>query len=238
LDSMCVVKFKPNEVKTSEKVKEFYRLQSKKKPYTQTWADTIKEFDRCAKEELKKKQDMESAYRHSKCRLCDQPCVVRQIRSNRNNNQGKWFLSCIDGNRVRSGHTWTMLGNSLPREQPRTLHQIPKPSADGANKDSLKGKRFVSTGTFSKLGGGEGLSVGKEKLKELITSFGGAVTGSISGKTNYLVVGDEPGAKKLEEAEKRGVPKIDLDALLNMTSSVEMIVKEEAVGKQNKYYDV
>jgi hypothetical protein len=34
-----------------------------------------------------------------------------------------------------------------------------------------------------------GLNLGKDKLKGLVESFGGKVTGSVSGLTNYLVVG-------------------------------------------------
>ena len=39
------------------------------------------------------------------------------------------------------------------------------------------------------LGGGSGLGLGKKKAEDIITTFGGKVTGSISGKTNYLLVG-------------------------------------------------
>ena len=43
----------------------------------------------------------------------------------------------------------------------------------------------------------------------MIESFGGKVTGSISGKTNFVIVGEEPGVKRLEEAKSKGVPTID-----------------------------
>jgi DNA ligase (NAD+) len=39
----------------------------------------------------------------------------------------------------------------------------------------------------------------------LIESLGGSVTDSISGKTAYLVVGEDPGSK-LDKARKLGVP--------------------------------
>jgi hypothetical protein len=35
--------------------------------------------------------------------------------------------------------------------------------------------------------------LGKDKVKRMVTSFGGRVTGSVSGKTNYLIVGKQPG---------------------------------------------
>lgn len=47
----------------------------------------------------------------------------------------------------------------------------------------ISGKRFVLTGDFSVEGG-------KNTVKEMIISEGGKVTGSVSGKTNYVVVGE------------------------------------------------
>ena len=58
---------------------------------------------------------------------------------------------------------------------------------------ALDGLRFVLTGTFPEIGGGSGLGLGKKKTEALIESFGGKVTGSISGKTDYLLVGKDPG---------------------------------------------
>jgi len=50
-------------------------------------------------------------------------------------------------------------------------------------------------------------------MKELIQSFGGKVTSSISGKTHYVITGEEPGAKRLEEAASKGVTALDCFAL-------------------------
>lgn len=47
----------------------------------------------------------------------------------------------------------------------------------------------------------------------MIESFGGRVTGSVSGKTSYLVVGKAPGAKKVMEAAAKGVPTVDVAGL-------------------------
>ena len=52
---------------------------------------------------------------------------------------------------------------------------------------------FVITGKFSKFS--------RNKLKGVIESKGGKVSGSISSKTNYLVLGKDPGSK-LEKAQK------------------------------------
>lgn len=67
----------------------------------------------------------------------------------------------------------------------------------GAKRSSrLKGMTFVITGTLS--------SMTREEAKSRIRSAGGNVSSSVSKKTDYLVVGENPGSK-LEEAKKLGV---------------------------------
>lgn len=56
----------------------------------------------------------------------------------------------------------------------------------------------------------------------MIESFGGTVTTGISGKTDYLLVGDEAGVKRQEEATKKKVPILD-----KMTFARILIGKEE-----------
>jgi NAD-dependent DNA ligase len=60
---------------------------------------------------------------------------------------------------------------------------IPKPGVNGAISGVLNGKRFVLTGVFPEVGGGIGLNMGKDRMVDMIESFGGKVTGSVSGKT-------------------------------------------------------
>lgn len=64
----------------------------------------------------------------------------------------------------------------------------------------LAGKAFVITGTLA------GLS--REDAEARITALGGKVTGSVSKKTSYLVVGADPGSK-LDKARALGVPELD-----------------------------
>jgi DNA ligase (NAD+) len=49
----------------------------------------------------------------------------------------------------------------------------------------------------------------------LIESKGGKVTGSVSGNTDYLILGENPGSK-YDEAQKRGIPTLSEDELYRM----------------------
>src|SRR5262249_26778888 len=64
----------------------------------------------------------------------------------------------------------------------------------------LAGKTFVLTGTLP--------SMTREEATEKIEALGGHVTGSVSKKTDYLLVGSEPGSK-FDKAKELGVPIID-----------------------------
>ncbi|HKC66689.1 MAG TPA: NAD-dependent DNA ligase LigA, partial [Bacteroidia bacterium] len=77
-----------------------------------------------------------------------------------------------------------------------------------SNTDKLGGKTFVISGVFQKHS--------RDALKDLIEKNGGKNTGSISGKTNYLLAGDNMGPEKLKKAEKLGVAIITEDEFLMM----------------------
>jgi DNA ligase (NAD+) len=66
---------------------------------------------------------------------------------------------------------------------------------------------FVVTGTLP--------SLSREEVKDLIQQNGGKVTDSISKKTSYLVVGENPGSK-LEKARELGVKILDEPGLLGL----------------------
>ncbi|WP_289021111.1 NAD-dependent DNA ligase LigA [uncultured Salegentibacter sp.] len=74
--------------------------------------------------------------------------------------------------------------------------------------DKLGGNTFVISGVFEK--------VSRNELKKMIEDNGGKVSGSISGKTNYLVAGDNMGPSKLTKAEKLGTTIISEDEFLEM----------------------
>ena len=65
----------------------------------------------------------------------------------------------------------------------------------------LSGQRLVFTGDLD--------CMDRDAAKALVESLGGKVTGSVSGKTNILVVGSDPGQSKIGKAEDKGVEMID-----------------------------
>jgi hypothetical protein len=102
---------------------------------------------------------------------------------------------------------------------PRRRFVPPVPGKDGAIAGALAGKTVVLTGIFPEAGGGSGLKLGCAKVKSMIESFGGRVTSSVSGKTDLLIVGKEPGRVKVQEAETR--PKCHLISLKDLTEVFE-----------------
>ena len=72
----------------------------------------------------------------------------------------------------------------------------PQYPIDDIDSLAINGKTFVLTGEFQNCDGD------REKIQEMIVLKGGRCTSAVSGKTDYLVLGDfgEVGAKKLEKA--------------------------------------
>ena len=54
-------------------------------------------------------------------------------------------------------------------------------------------------------------SVSRDEMKSMITANGGKNSGSISGKTTYLLAGEKAGPEKLKKAESLGVKVISED---------------------------
>ncbi|MCD6520132.1 MAG: NAD-dependent DNA ligase LigA [Anaerolineae bacterium] len=78
----------------------------------------------------------------------------------------------------------------------------------GPQERPLEGMTFVITGTLP--------SMSREAATALIIEHGGRVTGSVSKKTTYLVVGDKPGATKFNKAKSLGIPMIGEEELLQL----------------------
>ncbi|MEQ1752038.1 MAG: NAD-dependent DNA ligase LigA [Prosthecobacter sp.] len=80
----------------------------------------------------------------------------------------------------------------------------------------LTGKTFVLTGILE--------SMSREEAAEQVSQQGGAVSGSVSKKTSFVVVGAEPGSNKIEGAKKHGVPILDEKSFLEMIGTIEQAV--------------
>jgi DNA ligase (NAD+) len=76
-----------------------------------------------------------------------------------------------------------------------------------AKSQPLNGKTFVITGTLPTLK--------RDEAKELIEKAGGKVIGSVSSKTNYLVVGEDAGSE-LEKAQELGITQLSGTQLLEL----------------------
>ncbi|KAI9190770.1 replication factor RFC1 C terminal domain-containing protein, partial [Polychytrium aggregatum] len=72
----------------------------------------------------------------------------------------------------------------------------------------LAGLSFVFTGELS--------SISREDAQDLIKRYGGRVTGAPSGKTSYVVVGDEPGPSKIAKIKELKLKTLDEDGLLDL----------------------
>ncbi|KAI8840161.1 hypothetical protein BJ741DRAFT_598110, partial [Chytriomyces cf. hyalinus JEL632] len=94
----------------------------------------------------------------------------------------------------------------------------PRPGVNGPS-DFLAGKTIVLTGTFPEMGGGCGLNTGKDRLKAMCESFGARVTSAVSGKTNLLIVGQEPGQSKVAKAA--GTGKCQIIGLQDLVKCIE-----------------
>ena len=60
----------------------------------------------------------------------------------------------------------------------------------------------------------------------MIESFGGKVTGSISGKTNFVIVGKDPGSSKVSTARAKDLPLIDLQSLKDKIMGVLPVLED------------
>jgi DNA ligase (NAD+) len=94
--------------------------------------------------------------------------------------------------KLRSARVWPQ--SELALSSPET----PQP---------FEGLTFVITGTLP--------AWSREQAKDFIEAYGGKVTDSVSKKTSYLVLGENPGSK-LDKAHSLGVPILDENALRNL----------------------
>jgi DNA ligase (NAD+) len=86
-------------------------------------------------------------------------------------------------------------------------HGVEYPSRPQARSKKRAGQTFVFTGTLR--------IMGREEAESKVESMGGRVSSSVSKKTNFVVVGEDPGSK-YEKAQALGVKIITEDEFLKM----------------------
>ena len=91
----------------------------------------------------------------------------------------------------------------------------------GALSNALEGKTIVISGTFS---------ISRDDMKALIEKHGGKNSGSISGKTSFLLAGNKPGPEKLKKCEELNVPVLSEEAFMALLpESADTFASEESV---------
>ena len=101
--------------------------------------------------------------------------------------------------------------------------QLTEEQISGAT-DTLAGKSIVISGVFTKHS--------RDEYKALIERNGGKNVGSISGKTSFILAGDNMGPSKLQKAEKLGIPLVDEDTFLEMIGGGDVV--NETAGEKPK----
>ncbi|KPI43083.1 Replication factor C subunit 1 [Cyphellophora attinorum] len=109
------------------------------------------------------------------------------------------------------------IGRRSPTPQPLDGRQAEGPNATAkvtvpdiriipeGRPDCLRGLTFVFTGVLNTISRQEGI--------DLVKRYGGNVTTAPNSKTSFVVLGSDPGPKKLETIRKLGIKTIDEDEL-------------------------
>jgi len=83
----------------------------------------------------------------------------------------------------------------------RLLDHVDPQAAAETGGDALDGLTFVFTGSLD--------DYTRSEAQELVERNGGSATSSVSGNTDYLVCGDNPGQRKRDDAADHGVETLD-----------------------------
>ncbi|NPB08684.1 MAG: DNA ligase (NAD(+)) LigA, partial [Aquificae bacterium] len=89
--------------------------------------------------------------------------------------------------------------------------------------DVLRGKTFVFTGSLG--------CCSREKAGKIVEMLGGKFSNTVTSRTDYLVVGKDPGRTKLEKARKYGVKLINEEEFLKM---VRPYLKDELLKEEKE----
>lgn len=97
--------------------------------------------------------------------------------------------------------------SNLERLQAAGL-QFENEAGPAPESDKLQGKSFVVSGVFQQFS--------REEITDKILSNGGKILSGVSGKLDFLVVGENMGPSKLEKATKLGIKMINEEEFLAM----------------------
>ncbi|CAG8476550.1 8579_t:CDS:10 [Dentiscutata erythropus] len=113
------------------------------------------------------------------------------------------------------------------KKQPKTTPSAsePKEIPEGAE-NCLFGKTFVFTGDLETLS--------REDSQDLVKRYGGKVTATPSSRTTYVVVGDNPGPKKLEKIKQHNIPTLNEDELLDLIKNAPAQSAEQPKSAKGK----
>lgn len=108
---------------------------------------------------------------------------------------------------AESIHRWFKDKNHIKMVEELLQYVTPETESGQVVSATLEGKTFVLTGTLEHFS--------RDEAKEEIQKRGGKVSGSVSKKTDYVLVGAEPGSK-VEEATRLGVTILNEKAFLKL----------------------
>ena len=94
--------------------------------------------------------------------------------------------------------------------------------------DVLAGKSIVISGVFQ--------HHSRDEYKAIIERNGGKNVGSISGKTSFILAGDNMGPSKLQKAEKLGVAIVDEETFLKMiegSATEDSAIAEDSMAESS-----
>lgn len=94
----------------------------------------------------------------------------------------------------------------------------------------MSGLTFVITGVLD--------SLERDEAVDLIKEHGGKTTTSISGKTSYMLLGNDAGLSKTAKAEEMKVPMISEDDLLNLIRKKSGIPMKDSVEVKSETIEI
>ena len=97
------------------------------------------------------------------------------------------------------------------------IREVVLETANDNESDTLKGLKFVITGSLEKF-------ENRSKLKEYIESLGGSTATSVSSNTDYLISNDSSsGSEKSRKAASLGVPVISEEEFIILVKQKNMM---------------